>query len=644
MEVPPSSSLMLCVMPFTDMDPPLTFYFSFSLPPLQGQKMPVLHPAGAYPPSLAQLMMYQEQYSSGTPPPHVRGLEVDSKTGILRRSHSDISPYHPLSPSSLGSHPLEVYNMPWPGQPFYPLTSSALRSPYPPSLAVSPASMARLGPSPISSGPVPVGSLPHSLMHPMGSSQQHDAQQQSNDRHQKEKEKKLAAQEAKNKQQHIKKPLNAFMLYMKEMRASVVKECTLKESAAINQILGRRWHALSREEQAKYYELARKERQLHMQLYPGWSARDNYAIHGKKKKKKRDKSHGENPGEPSTPKKCRARFGVDQQDFWCKPCRRKKKCIRYISSDENDHGKDDDMDDDDMDDDQSDTSPSQPPPLDPDHPPPPPLSLSGVLPHSPLHRPHQDAVVSPKQNGIHPGPMSRVIAPHPSSSSSSGRSNGHSSSSQSNGEPPTSKGPSTSSLPVTSSAGMSSSSSSHKGSSHRDSHSASHLSLSSVSKPPETSRPLFSPHLHTTSSSGPSSSASISSSLSHSTLSIPSLSSQHISHHSQQSLAAQTSPTIVHLPHPSAASYPSLSSATSPMVMFSPQASLLGHHPTPPGMHEAFRPHLTNGFPPHGLLPMHHPQGIPPPPLISAAHSQQLRMPLSEMPQDLSVKSGTVTA
>lgn len=36
------------------------------------------------------------------------------------------------------------------------------------------------------------------------------------------------------------------------------------------------WHNLSREEQAKYYELARKERQLHSQLYPTWSARDNY--------------------------------------------------------------------------------------------------------------------------------------------------------------------------------------------------------------------------------------------------------------------------------------------------------------------------------------------------------------------------------
>ena len=36
------------------------------------------------------------------------------------------------------------------------------------------------------------------------------------------------------------------------------------------------WHALSHSEQSKYYELAQKERLLHMQLYPGWSARDNY--------------------------------------------------------------------------------------------------------------------------------------------------------------------------------------------------------------------------------------------------------------------------------------------------------------------------------------------------------------------------------
>lgn len=50
--------------------------------------------------------------------------------------------------------------------------------------------------------------------------------------------------EKEAKKPTIKKPLNAFMLYMKEMRAKVIAECTLKESAAINQILGRRVRVL----------------------------------------------------------------------------------------------------------------------------------------------------------------------------------------------------------------------------------------------------------------------------------------------------------------------------------------------------------------------------------------------------------------
>ena len=53
-------------------------------------------------------------------------------------------------------------------------------------------------------------------------------------------------------------------------------------------LAGPQWHALGREEQSKYYELARKERQVHMQLHPGWTARDNYA-QGKKRKRRREK-------------------------------------------------------------------------------------------------------------------------------------------------------------------------------------------------------------------------------------------------------------------------------------------------------------------------------------------------------------------
>lgn len=141
---------------------------------------------------------------------------------------------------------------------------------------------------------------------------------------------------------HIKKPLNAFMIFMKDMRKKVIDECTLKESAAINQILGRRWHALDRKEQAKYYEMARKEKEHHRQLYPTWSARDNYAIHSQKKRRRTQMHHEEKSTDADdgreclNAKKCRARFGLDRQSQWCKPCRRKKRCIRFMrDGDEN---------------------------------------------------------------------------------------------------------------------------------------------------------------------------------------------------------------------------------------------------------------------------------------------------------------------
>ncbi|XP_062564563.1 protein pangolin, isoforms A/H/I/S-like [Armigeres subalbatus] len=153
-------------------------------------------------------------------------------------------------------------------------------------------------------------------------------------------EKELALEKKKS---HVKKPLNAFMLYMKEERAKVVAQCTLKESAAINQILGRQWHSLTREQQSVYYDKARQERQLHMELYPGWTARDNYGYGAKKKKRKKDRSPAD-PGGNSM-KKCRARYGLDQQNQWCKPCRRKKKCIRYKEMTDSEEGRDQGSDD-----------------------------------------------------------------------------------------------------------------------------------------------------------------------------------------------------------------------------------------------------------------------------------------------------------
>uniref|UniRef100_A0AAY5EVM7 HMG box domain-containing protein n=1 Tax=Electrophorus electricus TaxID=8005 RepID=A0AAY5EVM7_ELEEL len=291
-------------------------------------KVPVVqHPHHVHP--LTPLITYSnEHFTPGNPPPHLQ-TDVDPKTGIPRPPHPpDISPYYPLSPGTVGQipHPLG-WLVPQQGQPVYPITTGGFRHPYPTALTVN-ASMSSLLSSRFPPHMVP----PHHSLHTTGiphpaivtpnvkqESSHSDISTLNSSKHQDPKK------EDEKKKPHIKKPLNAFMLYMKEMRAKVVAECTLKESAAINQILGRRWHALSREEQAKYYELARKERQLHMQLYPGWSARDNY---GKKKKRKREKQQAEANG--NAPKKCRARFGLDQQNNWCGPCRRKKKCIRYI--------------------------------------------------------------------------------------------------------------------------------------------------------------------------------------------------------------------------------------------------------------------------------------------------------------------------
>ncbi|XP_075255177.1 uncharacterized protein LOC142347900 isoform X2 [Convolutriloba macropyga] len=182
----------------------------------------------------------------------------------------------------------------------------------------------------------------------------------------------VAEAEHKSYRPYVKKPLNAFMLFMKENREKVMQESTLKESAAINQILGRKWHQLDRTEQAKYYEMARRERAIHLKLYPGWSARDNYAMGKHRKKRKRPQGptaahvgmggqhmgvgvgvgvmpqqapqlQMPNPGMlaqsmkaefSDIDKKCRARFGMDQQDAWCKHCRRKKKCQFMIKTED----------------------------------------------------------------------------------------------------------------------------------------------------------------------------------------------------------------------------------------------------------------------------------------------------------------------
>lgn len=247
--------------------------------PRTSNKVPVVQPSHAVHPLTPLITYSDEHFSPGSHPSHIPS-DVNSKQGMSRHPPApEIPTFYPLSPGGVGQITPPIG---WQGQPVYPITGG-FRQPYPSSLSGD-TSMSRFSHHMIPGPPGPhTTGIPHPAIVTPQVKQEHP-HTDSDLMHVKPQHEQRKEQEPKRP--HIKKPLNAFMLYMKEMRANVVAECTLKESAAINQILGRRWHALSREEQAKYYELARKERQLHMQLYPGWSARDNY---GKKKKRKREK-------------------------------------------------------------------------------------------------------------------------------------------------------------------------------------------------------------------------------------------------------------------------------------------------------------------------------------------------------------------
>ncbi|XP_035041079.1 transcription factor 7-like 1-A isoform X2 [Hippoglossus stenolepis] len=227
---------------------------SNSVPVVQHPHMTHLHPLLSYSP---------EAFSPQRASP---GFSPDA--GVSRSPHSAC---YPVSPGAMTPIP---HLFDWlQRQPMYPIgggftpaaLSSLVSSGFSPRLVANPQS-----------------SIPHPAIVPTGAEQEPGCSSQPR------KSMPEAQQEKEDeKKPHIKKPLNAFMLYMREERPKVVAQCNVKESATINQILGQRWHSLSKEEQSKFYELARQERLLHSKLYPGWSARDNY---GKKKKRKRTKS------------------------------------------------------------------------------------------------------------------------------------------------------------------------------------------------------------------------------------------------------------------------------------------------------------------------------------------------------------------
>ncbi|KAI1883608.1 hypothetical protein AGOR_G00233320 [Albula goreensis] len=210
--------------------------------PRSSNKVPVVQPSHAVHP-LTPLITYSDEHFAPGPHSGHPTQDLNSKQGMPRHHPgSDMPNFYPLSPGGVGqiTPPLG-----WQGQPLYPV-SGGFRDPFSTSLPGD-SHIPRFSPHMVPGPPGPHATgIPHpAIVNPQV---KHEPQHDSDLMHMKPHHEQREKQEPKRP--HIKKPLNAFMLYMKEMRANVVAECTLKESAAINQILGRR-RQLWKEEEAE---------------------------------------------------------------------------------------------------------------------------------------------------------------------------------------------------------------------------------------------------------------------------------------------------------------------------------------------------------------------------------------------------------
>ena len=95
----------------------------------------------------------------------------------------------------------------------------------------------------------------------------------------------LSFQTKKHPINHVKRPMNAFMVWSQLERRKIVAVNPDKHNAEISKELGRRWKLLTEPDRQPYIEEAERLRQLHLKEYPDYKYKPRKKINSRKERR-----------------------------------------------------------------------------------------------------------------------------------------------------------------------------------------------------------------------------------------------------------------------------------------------------------------------------------------------------------------------